>query len=51
MKHTYLSHEMVVDALEHHQITKQEAQELEKDLDRCKELNNLIKIQNLKLAS
>ncbi len=39
MKHTYLSQKMIVDALAQHAITKQEANELRKDLDRCAELN------------
>ena len=42
MKHTYLSQEMIVDALVHHIITEQEANELRKDLDRCAELNALL---------
>ena len=42
MKHTYLSQEMIADALVHHVITEQEASELRKDLDRCAALNALI---------
>ena len=45
MKHTYLSQEKIIEALAHHCITEQEASELRKDLDRCKELDALIKLQ------
>ena len=45
MKHTYLSQEKIMEALAHHCITEQEANELRKDLDRCKELDTLIKMQ------
>ena len=43
MKHTYLSQEKIVDALVHHVITEKEANELRKDLDRCKVLDSLMK--------
>lgn len=39
MKHTYLTEDIIKDALTHHSITKKEAKELSKVISRCAKMS------------